>query len=110
MKTIVDELRNDENKHKFFAYVGSIFGEIDESREPWVQMGGSFADDLAANFSVLSEVDLEDAAEDELSEVSDWFLDVHPAYSHKKGWYYQSGNIWYTALECDEEVFHAVGE
>jgi len=110
MKTIVDELRNEENAFKFFAYVGSTFGILDPAAEPWIQTGASFADDLWIHFKIPNEADLENASEKDLAEVTNWFLDEHPTYSHKKGWYYQSGNIWYTALECDEEVFRAVGE
>jgi hypothetical protein len=87
-----EELMTKEFGDVKLRYVGSILGNCDPD-DPWEGTGDELYDGLVQMFG-----------EDQLEE--DPVLDIHPAYTGKKGWYIQSGDIWFrgSGEECVFEV------
>jgi Arc/MetJ-type ribon-helix-helix transcriptional regulator len=91
-----EELLTQEYENVELRYCGSVFG--DEDDDPWQGTGKSIWLDLLQMFS-----------EDDLNK--DPVLASHPTYSNAmKGWYIQSGDIWFKGAIVEECVFEMIGD
>ena len=93
--SIVDELKNLKHEGKKWQYVGTIFGDSDDS---WIAESKQLSEEIE---ELLKIVDSE----------NDFMID-HPTNSNldESGYYFQSGNIYYKSGSLINEMIFELME